>query len=226
MNFYKQLSGLFQKLIILCLMIMFSVIAINVWIFQSAKSYVFTNPDDLPVNDIGLVLAARVRIRGGRISPYFVGRNEAAAKLYHAGKVKKLLLSGESRANGYNEPAEMKASLLKLGVPESAMTLDSSCKRTLDSIVRAREVFGLNRLTIITDDFHTSRALFLSRYYGIDAVAFSSARIPLETSMGNRAREWLARVKAVLDVYILHTRPEASGSFKPAMLNPNIKSTQ
>ncbi len=185
-------------------MIMFSIIAINVWILQSGKSRVFSNPDDLPVNDIGLVLAARPRLRTGRVSPYFVGRNEAAAKLYRAGKVKHLLLSGDSRADGYDEPIEMKAALSELGVPESAMTLDSSCTRTLDSIVRAKEVFGFNRLTIITDDFHTSRALFLSRYYGIDAVAFSSAEIPLKTSRGNRVREWLARVKAVLDVYVLH----------------------
>jgi SanA protein len=133
----------------------------------------------------------------------------AAARLYQSGKVRRLLLSGNSHADGddFDEPAEMRAALLYLGVPESAITLDHASTRTLDSIVRAKEVFGLNHLTIITDDFHTYRALFLSNYYGLDAVAFSSLDIPFEESKKARVREWVARVKAVLDVYVLHTQP-------------------
>jgi SanA protein len=105
----------------------------------------------------------------------------------------------------------MKEELLKLGVPETAMTLDYAGFRTLDSVVRAKAVFGQTRLTVITDDFHVYRALFLCRSFGIEAVAFCSDEVPLEYSGKARTREWLARVKAWLDVYVLGTAPKFYG---------------
>jgi SanA protein len=136
---------------------------------------------------------------------------EAAARLYHNGKIKHLLLSGSGNNNGYDEPAEMQALAIKLGVPESAMTLDYSGFRTLDSIARAKEVYGLTHFTIITNQYHAYRALFLSRHYGLQAVAFSAEKVPLRALGGNLVREWLARVKAVLDIYVLHTPPTFLG---------------
>jgi SanA protein len=145
------------------------------------------------------------------VNPHFQNRIEAAAKLYHNKKVKHLLVSGDNHVAGYDEPTEMRDWLLKLGVPDSAMTLDYAGFRTLDSVARAKNVFGQTRLTVITDDFHAQRALFLSRSYGIDAVAFLSEPVPLKYSRSTRMREWLARVKAVLDVYALHVGPRYSG---------------
>jgi len=105
----------------------------------------------------------------------------------------------------------MKQAVMALGVPESAITLDYAGFRTLDSVVRAREVFGQQKLTIITDEFHAYRAVFLARQYGIDAVAYCSAEVPMSRSAEARIREYGARVKAVLDLFVLHTRPRFLG---------------
>ena len=133
------------------------------------------------------------------------------------GKVKHLLLSGDNRRKDYDEPTDMKLALLAQGIPESAMTLDYAGFRTLDSVVRARKVFGQTRVTLITDDFHAPRAVFLARHTGLDAVAFSAGPVSLKSSARSRVRELGARVKAVLDIYVLHTRPRFLGA--PIVVN-------
>lgn len=189
----------------------FVIAAINLWIVKSADGRVYTDDRALPENEVALVLGAGRTMYGGSINLHFKARTEAAAHLYHIGKVKHLLLSGDNHMEGYDEPTDMKEALLKLGVPESAMTLDYAGFRTLDSVVRAREVFGLSRLTIVTDDFHAERAIFLSEHCGLDAVAYCSERIPFGRSANVRLREVGARVKAAMDVYLLHTQPRFLG---------------
>jgi SanA protein len=135
----------------------------------------------------------------------------AAAALYHAGKVKHLLLSGDNGRRSYDEPTEMRRALMELGVPEAATTLDYAGFRTLDSIVRARAVFGQRAVTIISDDFHLQRAIFIGRSYGLDPIAFCAEPVPLAYSRRARWREYGARIKAVLDVYVLRTGPKYLG---------------
>ena len=182
------------------------------WIRHAAARRVFDDPARLPANDVGLVLGTS-QFSGPRRdrNPHFDGRIAAAAELYRVGKVKHLLLSGDNGTRGYDEPKDMQAALLALGVPAEAMTLDDAGFRTLDSVVRARQVFGQRRLTIITDRFHTYRALFLARYQDIDAVAFPSREVALRFSMKSRVREYLADVRACLDLYVLRTRPRFLG---------------
>lgn len=188
------------------------VLVLNEWITRSTRSAVFTEMNALPQNDVALVLGTGKLLRGsGRINPHFRKRVEAAAALYHAGMVKHLLLSGDNHIAGYDEPTDMKESLVTLGVPESAITLDYAGFRTLDSVVRARKVFGQSQVTIVTDDFHAARAVFLARHEGLDAVAFCSAKVSARFLARSRVREVGARVKAALDVYVLHTRPHFLG---------------
>ena len=187
------------------------VCGMNLWVVQSTDSRVFKNSDALPENDVALVLGTASTLGGGVVNPHFKGRMEAAAALYHQGRVRHLLVSGDNHTKGYDEPTRMKEALLKLSVPESAITMDYAGFRTLDSVVRAKEVFGLSRLTVVTDDFHVNRALFLCRYYGIEAVAYSSEQVPFRLSANSRFREVGARVKAVMDVYLLRTSPRFLG---------------
>ena len=105
----------------------------------------------------------------------------------------------------------MKTTLLALGVPADAMTLDAAGFRTLDSVVRAKEVFGQRKVTIITDRFHAYRAVFLARCKGLDAVAFPSEDVELRYSVRAKLREGFADVKACLDVWVLHTQTRFSG---------------
>jgi SanA protein len=132
----------------------------------------------------------------------------AAAELYKAGKIDHVVVSGDNREKYYNEPANMRDRLVELGVPASAITRDFAGLRTLDSVVRAKEVWGLESYTVISDDFHVARAVFLARAKGMeDVVAYRSETVDAGSSGKSRARETLARVKAVLDV-ILGTEPK------------------
>lgn len=187
-------------------------LGLNAWIVRSTRSAVFTELSVVPPNDVALVLGTGKLLRGsGRVNPHFRKRTEAAAALYHAGKVKHLLLSGDNHIASYDEPTDMAEALMALNVPPAAMTLDYAGFRTLDSVVRARKVFGQSQVTIVTDDFHTARAVFLARHAGLDAVAFSSAKVSTRFSARTRVREVGARVKAVLDVYVLQTSPRFLG---------------
>jgi SanA protein len=184
----------------------------SVWMIRrAAAGRIIDDPMRLPVNDFGLVLGTSMKTHGDYPNPHFYYRVAAAAELYRAGRVRGLLLSGDNGTRGYNEPEDMRDALLALGVPESALKLDYAGFRTLDSVARARKVFGQERLTIITDAFHAGRAVFLARHYGIDAVAFPSRDVELRYSAKSKVREWFADVKACLDLYVLRTQPRFLG---------------
>ncbi|MGA2140640.1 MAG: ElyC/SanA/YdcF family protein [Verrucomicrobiia bacterium] len=186
------------------LVVLAVVVVCNVWIITATKSRVFYEINSVPFNNDGLVLATGKLIEKGRVNQHFLFRVDAAAALYHAGRVKRLILSGDKR---HDEPMEMKRALLQRGVPESALVLDNFGLRTLDSVVRARDVFKCGKLTVISERFHDFRALFLSRYYGVDAVAYAPEELSFRWMVRPMARECLARVKAVLDLYVLKTKP-------------------
>lgn len=186
------------------LIVLATILVCNVWIITATKSQVFYDVNSVPFNNDGLVLGTGKLIEKGRVNQHFVRRVDAAAALYHAGRVKRLILSGDKT---HDEPIELKRALLQRGVPESAMVLDNYGLRTLDSVVRARDVFKCGKLTIISERFHDFRALFLSRYYGIEAVAYAPADLSFRWMVRSMLRESLARVKAVLDLYVLKTKP-------------------
>ena len=168
------------------------------------QTEVFSDIRSLPANRDGLLLATGGLIEHGRINRHFLRRVDAATALYRAGKVQRLILSGDK---AHDEPMELKRALLERGVPDSALVLDNYGLRTLDSVVRARDVFHCGNLTIISERFHDFRALFLSRYYGINAVAYAPPDLPFRWMIRSTLRESLARVKAVLDLYVLKTKP-------------------
>jgi SanA protein len=172
---------------------------------------VFTDSSKLPAHRVALVLGTSHKLVGGKPNPYFEKRMDAAAGLYKEGKIDQFLLSGDNRTRFYNEPAEMRKALIARGVPSSAITLDYAGLRTLDSVVRSKEIFGQHQLTIITQSFHSYRALFISDYYGLESVAMVADEPDPESTTTVRIREYFARVKAVLDLYILKTRPRFLG---------------
>lgn len=183
----------------------------NAWVVASTQGRVFSRPDHLPTNHVGLVLGTAKHLPTGGINSHFQNRMQAAAALYHAGKIKHLILSGSNQTLAYDEPTEMRKFLRSLGVPDAAMTADYAGRRTLDSVVRARDVFGQTRLTVISDEFHVYRALFLCDRFGVAAVAYGAPDLPWTASVRTRLREYGARCKAVLDVYVLGTQPRFRG---------------
>jgi SanA protein len=187
------------------------VIASNVWIMWKTTDDIHFNVEEIPDVDVGVVLGTSKRSVDGGANSFFTTRMEAAAKLYKAGKVKHLILSGDNNTKYYNEPQDMFNALVQLGVPAQDMTMDYAGFRTLDSIVRSKEVFGQNEIVIITQQFHAYRALFISKFYGIKAVTFASDDAAKSGMKSVVSREWLARPKAILDLYVLKQPPKFLG---------------
>ena len=185
--------------------------ACNIWIVKSTEGRVYSDLKLLPDHRVALVLGTSYRSVGGGPNPFFQNRMEMAATLYSMGKIDHFILSGDNSSRYYNEPLEMKKALIKKGVPASAITLDNAGLRTLDSVVRSKKIFGQNKITIITQPFHSYRALFISRYYDMEAVAMVADDPELEQTFKVRLREYLARTKAVLDLYIFKTDPRFLG---------------
>jgi SanA protein len=183
----------------------------NLWVVGSTHDAVFSDVADMQSNEVGLVLGTSPKVAPEQPNLHFKGRVEAAAALYDEGKVRVLLVSGANPNDYYNEPKVMTEALVKLGVPKKAIRSDFAGLRTLDSVVRAKKIFGQDRITIISDDFHVPRAIFLARQSGIEAVGLAGESVSLDMSYKTRLREWLARVKAVLDVYVLGTEPRFLG---------------
>jgi len=187
----------------------------NWWVIKSTEDKVLTDINLLKGKSVALVLGTSNKLRNGSANPYFENRIKAAAELYREGKVTHFILSGDNRSKFYNEPLRMKNALVLLGVPDSAITLDNAGLRTLDSIVRTKEIFGQNKITIITQSFYSYRALFISNFYKIDAVALVTQDSTSEAPFKVYIREYFARTKAILDLYILNTPPQHLGKKTP-----------
>lgn len=191
------------------------VLCANWWVIKSTEDKVLTDINLLNGRSVALVLGTSNKLRNGSANPYFENRIKGAAELYREGKIVHFILSGDNRTVYYNEPIEMKKALVLLGVPDSAITLDYAGLRTLDSIVRSKEIFGQDKITIITQPFHSYRALFISNFYNIDAVALVADEPINEATFKVYVREYFARAKAVLDLYVLNTTPHHLGEKEP-----------
>ena len=198
-------------------LIFFSVLLLvgNWWVVYSTEENIFSDYLQLPNNPVGLVLGTSSRLSNGQPNSFFDNRMQVAADLFRLGKINHIIVSGDNRTKFYNEPMEMKKALVKLGVPDSVITLDYAGLRTLDSIIRSKEIFGQDHITIITQPFHSYRAIFISHYFNIEAVALVVREPEQEPSLRGYVREFFARTKAILDLYILKTAPRHLGEKEP-----------
>src|SRR4051812_6536918 len=204
MSFRNVCAKHWRKVAIIFLVLLVAFAAANLWIVRSARDCIYTDLATVPQNDIALVLGTGPFTAKGNTNLHFIVRVKAAAALLKSGKVKHLLLSGDNHIRGYDEPTEMKNALLKLGVPESAMTLDYAGLRTLDSMERARKIFGKMKMTIVTEDSHAARSVFLARHFEIEPVLLCAEELPPMWTNNMRVREMAARVLALFDVYVWH----------------------
>ncbi len=186
---------------------------------SAAARRIFRSVDKMPSNDVALVLGTAKQTARGYSNRHFKQRMDAAAALYHAGKVRHLLVSGDNHIKSYDEPTDMRDALAAAGVPTNAITCDYAGFRTLDSVLRAQSVFGLTRFTIVTEEFHCSRALWIARQHGWDAVAFAAPDLSARWSARVRTREVLARAWCALDLYIFNRGPKFPGPPEPILLS-------
>ncbi|MGB5930885.1 MAG: ElyC/SanA/YdcF family protein, partial [Cyclobacteriaceae bacterium] len=136
---------------------------------------------------------------------YYTYRINAVKELYKAGKVASVIISGDNGTNEYNEPRDMKYDLIRAGLPESMIQLDFAGFRTLDSVVRLKLHFGKKKATIVSQRFHTERALFLCRQFDLDANAFPADGKPTVNMI---LRELVAKPKAMLDIFVFNMQPK------------------
>lgn len=175
-------------------------------VVSSAKGKIYDNVEDIPYREVGLLLGTTPQTRIGRhVNRFFVFRINAAEQLYKAGKIKTILISGdENSLDGVNEVECMRDSLIARGIPQNAIMLDGKGFRTLESIVRAEQVFGLQSFTLISQKFHNERALYQACHLDLnikDPIAYNaeSPRTAMATII--YMREYLARVKLFLDIF-------------------------
>ncbi len=182
------------------------------YISYTSDKYIYTEIKDLPSKKAALLLGTSKYVAKGKKNYFYVYRIRAAVSLWKSGKVKAIVVSGDNETKYYNETARMQKDLIRAGVPKKYISLDYAGFRTLDSIVRAEAIFDLEDYIIISQQFHLERALFIAKTKGQKAIGLAAKDIA-GTKAANRmiVREYLARVKAFLDLYILHTEPKIYG---------------
>ena len=202
----KRLKLLLLLMAIICLAI---VITHKYMTFQ-AKDFIYDDLTEIPVNKVGLLLGTSKYTNGDALNLFYQYRIDAAVALFEANKIEFILISGDNGSSSYNEPSTFKEDLVARGIPESRIFLDFAGFRTLDSVIRAKEIFGQTSLTIISQKFHNERAIYLAHSQGMKAIAYNAKKVSAKYSLKTHLREYLARVKASMDV-VFNKQPKYLG---------------
>ncbi|WP_196884969.1 vancomycin high temperature exclusion protein [Aureivirga sp. CE67] len=177
-----------------------SVLGIYYFVENQTKDRIYTSTTKIPKNKVGVVLGTGKFTSRGHVNLFYKYRIEATLKLYKAGKIEYVLVSGDNSRKDYDEPSLMKEDLVKGGIPENKIFLDYAGFRTLDSVVRANKVFGQDSFTIISQKFHNERAVFIAENKNLNVVGFNAREVSSRYSIKTVIREYFARTKMVLDL--------------------------
>lgn len=186
----------------------------NITAVWASRGRLYDNISNLPEEKVALVFGTTDRVNG-RENRYFRYRIDATVRVWKAGKIKTIIVSGDNRTQYYNEPEKMKLALVERGIPADRIVCDYAGLRTLDSVVRAKEIFGTTSMMVISQRFQNQRAVYLAKANGIDAVGFNARDLETHAGMKTKIREVGARVKMWLDVNFLNTRPSHLGERIP-----------
>lgn len=177
---------------------------------QGYSPLIFSEVEKTPNLSVALVFGAGVKANG-KLSDALTDRVLTGVELYKAGKVKKLLMSGDNSTKNYDEVTAMKNFAVEKGVPEVDIVLDYAGFDTYDSCYRAREIFDLHSgIILVSQKFHLPRALYICNSLGVQSVGFSADKRVYATNLWG-LREFAAQIKAIVDVEILHSKPKFLG---------------
>lgn len=182
----------------------------NFTIESETEDQVTSNLGNLPHEKTGLLLGTSKTLASGKPNAYFFNRITAAVELYKAGKIKNIIVSGDNSQKNYNEPEDMKIELIKQGIPAEKIFEDFAGFRTLDSVVRAKEIFGQHSFIIISQRFHNERAVYLAQQNGIEAFGYNAEDVNQYAGLKTNLREYLARVKVFWD-FLFSVEPKFGG---------------
>lgn len=184
----------------LALALLVTVLVLNFIIVKNTSKLTFSNVNDVPKNKVGLLLGTIKYLKNGNVNLYYKYRIDAAVKLYKSGKISFILVSGDNNNTEYDEPSTFKEDLIKQGVPKDKIYLDYAGFRTLDSVIRAKEIFGQTAFTIISQKFHNERAVFIANQKGMHTVGFNAKGVAFRYGKKVMLREYLARTKVFIDL--------------------------
>jgi len=212
-NFKRYLLPIVGGGFLLCLISISTVFFCYAHVSKVTKDSIFSmrELDKLPRKKVGLVLGTIKFLPNNKVNLFYKNRIFAAYQLYQSEKVDFLLLSGDNSRKDYDEPSTMAKDLVEMGVPENRIYCDFAGFRTLDSIIRAKEVFNATELAIVSQEFHLERALYIAQQKCLDAVGFVANDPFAQPSSYTHLREYAARVAAFLDIHIIRRKPKFLG---------------
>ncbi len=209
-NEYKHFFRSVMFFFIIIFLILVIVVAIIFTDISRMSTYTYDSVTKIPHNRTGLVLGTSKYLAKGGLNDYFVYRIQAATELYKAKKIDYIVVSGDNAHRSYNEPRIMRKALIEAGIPKDKIYLDYAGFRTLDSIVRISRIFRQKQVTIISQDFHNERAIYIARYFGINAIGFNAENTHSSFFTEN-IREFIARLRCILDLYVFESKPKFLG---------------
>lgn len=206
----KLIKNIFKIFLLLFVAGIIFIAWANYSIKKDTEANVSYQISDIPKMKTALLLGTGKTLSNGQPNAYFYNRIQAAADLYKSGKVKYIIVSGDNSQKNYNEPEDMQMALIEYGVPKDSIFLDFAGFRTLDSVVRAKDIFGQNQLIIVSQKFHNERAVFLAKQNGMEAFGYNAPDVNKYAGLKTNLREYLAKAKAYLDL-ILGVEPKFGG---------------
>ena len=198
----KTLFNHFWKpLLIVTIVVLLVTIWTNNEVVKASENYITNDIEKVEANNVGLLLGTSKKVKSGHNNQYFFNRIDATVDLYKMGKIKNVIISGDHSRKDYNEPEDMRAELMKGGIPDSVIYLDYAGFRTLDAVIRAKEIFGQYSFLVISQKFHNERAVFIARKLGINAFGYNAKEVGKLYGFRTKLREFFARDKVFFDLF-------------------------
>lgn len=197
----KCIKRIVWVLLVVAILAICAILSANHAVEKGTNPHIYSDVTAIPHHTAALLLGTSKTLRSGKANLYFQYRIDAAVALFKSGKIDCIVISGDNGRESYNEPEDMKVELVKQGIPEKQIYLDHAGFRTLDSVVRMNKVFGQNNFTVISQEFHNRRAIYIAQAKGLNAIGFNAKNVDAYSGFKTQVREKLARVKLFLDLW-------------------------
>ncbi len=196
----NKLKKIGYSFLLFCTLLAALIAYVDISISKTGNQFCYNSIDQLPHNHCAIVLGTSKYLINGNRNLYYTNRIKATVELYFCDKIDYIIVSGDNRNRNYNEPITMYNDLVSAGIPGRKIILDYAGFRTLDSVVRGKEVFGQEKYTIVSQLFHNQRAIYIARTKGIEAIAFNAEDSSGDLDLKVHLREIGARMLVIYDM--------------------------
>ena len=210
----KKIGKIFRCFLILSLIGIMTVAGLNIYMVLFSKQYTMLSQDTINLSDVDCIMVLGCGVRGDSPTPLLADRLQRGVEVYELGSSPKILMSGDHGQDNYDEVNVMKQYALDAGISETDIFMDHAGFSTYESMYRAKEIFGINKMIIVTQKYHLSRAVYIANKLGIEAYGVASDYQSFSGQLGRDSREVLARVKDIFTV-VLKPKPTYLGKSIP-----------